>query len=81
MLAISTWGLVMAWSWIGGLVLVLVAQAGWMWFKFHRAERSAAHARELSEAVQPAPERSASILNFRPKGVPTALGPSEKAQP
>jgi hypothetical protein len=81
MLAISTWGLVLIWGWIGGLVLALVGQAGWMWFKFQLAERSAIHARRLSEATRPPAERPASILTFKPRGHPTPMSPSGKAQP
>jgi hypothetical protein len=85
MLAISTWGLVAAWSWIGGLVLALVGQAVWVWFKFHMAERSAAHARRLLDETEQAsassPRPAAQVLPFRSKAVPTSAGRSERAQP
>ena len=74
----------MTWGWIGGLVLVLVAQAIWAWFKFQVAERSAVHSRKLLEATQqgsqPHPGH-ARVLPFRGRGVPAPASPSEKAQP
>jgi hypothetical protein len=86
MVAMSEWGLILTSTWIGGLVLILTAQAVWVWFQFRRAERSAVHARKLLEAipdqVDPSPEpQPANVIQLptrRP--VPYPVSP-RKAQP
>jgi heme/copper-type cytochrome/quinol oxidase subunit 2 len=87
MVAMSLWGLIMAMTWIGALVLVLVGQAVWVWVRFRYAERAADHARRLVEATKAADRpavteaRTATVLAFRSASNKPRSGAQSKAGP
>ena len=83
----SLWGLILTTVWIGGLVLVLLGQALWVWVRFRYAERAADHARRLVEATRatdrsPIPETpTAKVLTFRSASTTPPSGEQSKAGP
>ena len=69
MVAISTFDLIIAVTWVGGLTLFVIGRAVASWLRFRRTSNFAVYARLLSDATRPSSEvraepEQADILPF-----------------
>jgi hypothetical protein len=71
MVAMQSLDLIITTVWVGGLALFLVGQAVVSWWRFRYATRSAAHARQLSEATASPPAEEADVLPFPARSAAT----------
>ncbi|HYT78436.1 MAG TPA: hypothetical protein VEQ37_04110 [Actinomycetota bacterium] len=80
MVARPTLDSVVSLVWIGGLALVLLVRAMFVWVRFRYATRSARHARRLADATQPVTTRATerpvtNIVAFRKRTPTLPAGP------